>query len=174
MKLVKITLILLQSLDGIISTGNDDRLNWGTREDKLFFKKITEEIGFMIMGRTTYKTMPKKVFETRKALVFTRDQSKLAIDDNVNFFTGSVQDVVKFLQASGIKEAALIGGANLINQFWEAGLIDEIYLTIAPVILSKGLASFAGITKSFKMELIETITFSEKETILHYRVFRNS
>ena len=124
-------------------------------------------------GSNTYKTIPKKVFETRKAVRYTRDQDKLPINCRVEIFTVTVHYGVKYLQASGIKVAALIGGANLIKQFWDAGLIDEIYLTIAPVILSKGLAGFAGITKGFKMELIETLTTGSNEIVFHYRVVRN-
>ncbi len=173
---MKITLIILQSLDGIISQGQDDDLSWGTKEDKEFFRSKTKEIGTMIMGKTTFDKMPPQAFSDRKSLVFTFDPSEYADYKNsygeVEFFNGSPSSAVEYLEQKGVKHAALIGGGNLNGQFLKAGLVDEMFITVAPRIFGEGVRGTGNVKLDIQHRLLDLTRISEQEILFHYEVVK--
>jgi len=64
----------------------------------------------------------------------------------------------------------LVGGAEIISTFINLNLVDEITLSVIPVLLGNGCL-FKNITKEKKLELINTIGY-EKLVELHYKVLR--
>jgi dihydrofolate reductase len=88
-----------------------------------------------------------------------------------HFVTDGIESA--FRQA---KEAArngkisIAGGANTINQYLAAGLIDEIWLHIAPVTIGSGARLFAGVP-NLKLEPVETSSTSHV-THIRYKVMK--
>ena len=56
--------------------------------------------------------------------------------------------------AAGDRPVLIAGGANTVNQYLAAGLIDELWLHIAPVVISKGPKLFEGVNQ-LKMEPVD-------------------
>nr|AIA16663.1 RibD C-terminal domain protein [uncultured bacterium] len=167
---MKITLIILQSLDGIIARQQGDDLSWGTAEDKNFFRSKTREIGTMIMGSSTYKQMPPPAFSDRCSLVFTSKPEEFPKQEQIHFFQGTPAEGVKYLESLGKTTAALIGGGTINNEFLEAGLVDELYITIAPRIFGTGVKGLGEKQLAVKLELLDFEKISKDELLLHYRV----
>jgi dihydrofolate reductase len=64
-------------------------------------------------------------------------------DTTFTFVTDGIESALKLAMASaGDKNVALGGGANTIQQFMNAGLIDEMQLHIAPILLGGGIRLF--------------------------------
>ena len=167
---MKVYLIFLQTLDGKLALNRGDDLSWGTKRDKLYFKEMSIKIGTMIMGHNTYLTLPKVVFKNRKSFVLTEIEHET--QENVEFIVNKTpQDVINILEAKGIKQVAVIGGAYVINEFVKSNLIDEIYITIAPKIFGKGLESFKGDYDMKSLKLLDYEVF-EDEVLLHYQVLK--
>jgi dihydrofolate reductase len=61
------------------------------------------------------------------------------------------------------------GGADVINQYLAAGLLDELELHLAPILLSGGARLFAGVSPDVKLERIRVIE-APGVTHLKYRV----
>jgi dihydrofolate reductase len=62
------------------------------------------------------------------------------------FVTGGIEDALRQArQAAGGKDVRLGGGAATIRQYLRAGLVDELHLVIAPVLLGTGESLFAGL-----------------------------
>lgn len=171
---MKITLIILQTLDGLIVRNQDDDMSWGSHEDKHFFRNLTKQIGTMIMGANTYEKMPVFAFKDRYSLVFTNEPKKFQPGkaQNIEFFTGSPVDGVNHLKDKGIEEAALIGGGNLNNQFLKAGLVNELYITVAPRIFAKGIKGYGDNALDIKLKLLESQILPTNEVLLHYLVLQ--
>lgn len=180
---MKISLILIQSLDGFLATDQSDDLSWGTREDKIFYKAKTQEIGTVIMGSTTYQKMPAKAFENRKTLVLTSNPAKYQADpkaENIEFFSGTALAASQYLESQGVSEAALVGGSIVNGQFLAAGLITDLYITIAPILFGTGIKSFflnndqllPGQLQTVitKLKLLELKNISDNEILIHYQV----
>lgn len=69
----------------------------------------------------------------------------------------------------GDRDIRISGGANLIQQYLRAGLVDELRLAIAPVIFGGGARLFEGVGPDLGLELVETIA-SPRATHVHYAV----
>lgn len=79
--------------------------------------------------------------------------------------------VLEHLHQLGAEKVLLFGGGQINKIFYDENLVDEIKITIAPLLLGKGLARFveAPIGTARKLQLL---TFHEREDFLyvHYRV----
>jgi len=65
----------------------------------------------------------------------------------------------------------LVGGAEIISSFVNYGFVDEIILSIIPVVLGKGIPLFKNIQKEAKLELIKTTDY-DALVELHYKVLK--
>lgn len=75
-----------------------------------------------------------------------------------NFVTDGVESALnKAKQAAGDKPVLIAGGANTVNQYLAAGLIDELWLHIVPVIIGNGQKLFENVP-DLRMEPIECRT----------------
>ena len=72
-----------------------------------------------------------------------------------NFVTDGIESALRQARkAAGNKAVAVAGGANVINQYLAAGLIDELWLHIVPVTIGKGARLFENVP-GLQMELLE-------------------
>jgi dihydrofolate reductase len=83
-----------------------------------------------------------------------------------NFVTDGIESAMKQARkAAGPKDVAIAGGANTINQFLAAGLIDELWLHIAPVTVGNGQRLFKD-TPGIKLKPLEVRT---TDTVAHIK-----
>ncbi|MFG1942189.1 dihydrofolate reductase family protein [Nonomuraea sp. NPDC048826] len=89
-----------------------------------------------------------------------------------HFVTGGPEEAMRLArEAAGEREVAVAGGASTVNQFLAAGLIDELRLHVAPVVLGRGERLFED-TGAFTLEPVREPTGSAMVTHLVYRVVR--
>lgn len=70
-------------------------------------------------------------------------------DTSFEFVTGGIDvALTRAQEAAGKKDVIVMGGADLLRQYLQAGLVDELTLTIAPVVLGAGKRLFDGITRT--------------------------
>ena len=77
----------------------------------------------------------------------------------------------KARSVAGDKDVYLMGGADIIRQALRAGYLDEIAISVAPVVLGAGKRLFEGFDKSIDLEVIRTFS-SPFATHVKYRVVR--
>jgi dihydrofolate reductase len=89
------------------------------------------------------------------------------------FVTDSVESALEQARAAaGEKDVLVSGGANTLGQFVEAGLLDELQIHLAPVLLGEGVRLFEGIDPE-NVELERTrVIDSPRVTHLRYRVVK--
>lgn len=140
------------SLDGFIAD-RDNSLAWlfqfgdsGMGEHAAFFKGI----GAVAMGSTTYQwlldneirpgTSEAKPWPYQQPCwVFTTRELTVVPGANVRFVAGDVRPVhAEMVAAAGGKNVWLVGGGELVGQFVDHGLLDEITVSIASVTLGAG------------------------------------
>jgi len=167
----KIILYIASSLDGYVARENGD-IDWLPQSSTSGYDEFYKTINVVIMGKTTYDqvlTFGEYPYKDRKSYVFTR-KNNLTKDENVEF----VSDVDKFVNSilpSLDGNIWLIGGRQIISSFLNLRMVDEIILSIVPIILGEGIPLFQNIQKETKLELIKTTNY-DKLTELHYRVFK--
>ena len=75
-----------------------------------------------------------------------------------NFVTDGIESAMKQAKAAaGTKDVAIAGGANVINQYLAADLIDELWLHIAPLTVGSGQRLFKD-TPDIKLKPLEVRT----------------
>src|SRR4051812_22721397 len=139
------------SLDGFIADP-DNSLSWlVTREvdasGPMGYARFIESVGAFAMGATSYLWIlsndvgedgaPAWRYEI-PCWVFThRDLPRVEAD--VRFVQGPVQPVhAEMVDAAGGRNVWVVGGGDLAGQFADAGLLDEVWVQYAPVMLGGG------------------------------------
>ena len=93
-------------------------------------------------------------------------------DTTYAFVTDGIESALAQAQeAAGDKDVFIGGGADIINQYLAAGLVDEIELHVVPLLLGGGARLFAGVGQEVKLELLRVIE-APSVTHLKYRVVK--
>jgi dihydrofolate reductase len=93
-------------------------------------------------------------------------------DTTFHFVTDGIESALaQAKEAAGGKDVLLGGGADSINQYLAAGLVDEIDLNVAPILLGEGKRLFAGVGPDLKLEELRAV---EAPGVAHlkYRVVK--
>lgn len=141
------------TLDGFLADEHDS-LSWLFVQDHdpdgpMSIVEFMAGVGSLVMGATTYqwvldhneRTGDPWIYE-QPTFVFTHRDLPLAAD-NVTLVQGTVEESIEAIRAAADgKDVWMVGGGDLAAQFAEAGHLDEIAVTIAPVTLGTGRPLF--------------------------------
>lgn len=140
---------------------------WTSKADKVFFTQKTKEAGAALFGRTTFETF-NRALPGRRTIVYTTRPDSIAAND-VETIQGSPAEVVAKLRAEGVESLAICGGAHVYAEFLAAGLVDEIYINVHPVVFGAGVPLFKEpLTKQLK--LLDVQNIGDDTVMLHYSV----
>jgi dihydrofolate reductase len=89
------------------------------------------------------------------------------------FINDNILDEVNKLKNMPGKDIWLYGGASLITTFINLGLVNELRLSVHPVILGEGKPMFIDINQRFNLKMVNTRTFSSGVVQLINHLNRN-
>lgn len=168
------TLFIATSLDGYIA-GPDDDLSWLFTDADYGFEEFYQSVDTLIMGRGTYdvvRGMGKWPYKGKRTLVVTRSEKLEITTPDTAYFNGSLQDLEKLLKEQGVKRSWLVGGGELVAGYLNAGLVEEVNVSVHPVLLGKGVPLFpSGFPKTL-LELIEAEAFDSGLVQIKYKIKR--
>lgn len=147
-----VTLHMVSSLDGFIAR-NDNTVSWLEDDGTIYEpgKTISAEqaadfvrsIDCYVMGSRTYEHALELGWPYGDTPVMVFTGRKLpAVKDTVEFCSGEIGAVFASKIAPRFRNIWLVGGAQLCHRFLELGLVDDIRLTIVPVLLGDGVRLF--------------------------------
>jgi riboflavin biosynthesis pyrimidine reductase len=84
----------------------------------------------------------------------------------------SPENALELLEKQGFKEVIVTGGATINSEFAKRGLVDEVILSVNPVILGEGIPLFAPSDFEMKLKLIGTEKVGEDILELRYKVVK--
>jgi dihydrofolate reductase len=91
-------------------------------------------------------------------------------DTTFTFVTGGIESALDQARtAAAGKDVAIVGGANVINQYLAAGLVDELELHVVPLVLGGGARLFDGVGPELELEQVRAVE-APGVTHLKYRV----
>ncbi|RQO31659.1 dihydrofolate reductase [Taibaiella sp. KBW10] len=175
-----LTIYIATSLDGYIAQANDDLsfLKLVEKEGEDYgYAAFTDTIDTIILGRKTYDWVLKEIGPAhydngdRKVYVITRTE-KPGIG-NTTFYTGDLRELVQQLKSGNGKNIYCDGGAEIINELLQNDLIDEMILSIVPVLLGSGTRLFKSGRPQQELVLLQVKTFETGLTQLHYKRKKN-
>jgi dihydrofolate reductase len=162
---MKITLIMVTTIDGKIARNDHQFVDWSSKEDKRLFYRLTRKAGVVIMGHNTFETFSPPLPGRLHIVITSTTVDKTNIPGQVEYTSASPEEIVADLEARGYKEAALTGGAQVNALFLKAGLIDEISLTIEPLIFGSGLDLFRGADFNVRARLVQMEKLNDEGAI---------
>ena len=161
------------SLDGYIADENNS-LDWlfeverSVEEAESSFAAFFAGVGAMAMGATTYEWVveherllddPGKwhgYYADTPCWVFTRRTLVAVPGVQLSFVQGDVEPIhERMTQAAAGKNVWLVGGGDLVGQFADRQLLDEILVGIAPVTLGGGAPLLPRRLTATQLELVD-------------------
>jgi dihydrofolate reductase len=164
------------SVDGYIAGPGGD-LDWLTSRPapKGFYgmDAFVKTIDVKLLGRKTYEAslrLGAKFDPKNPTYVFSRGEPPAGFPPGVEFVRGDVAAFLGRLRERPGKDLWLMGGGELIASFLDAGAIDELVVSVVPVILGDGIPLIARRHRPVNLELVRSERFEDGLVQLRYRV----
>ncbi len=169
----QIKLYIACSIDGKIARkdGSVDWLPEPENGEDYGYGEFYSSIDSLIMGYGTYETcisLGDWPYKGKASFVYSRDGSKKVIDD-AQLITHNPIAHAHQLKENTDGDIWLVGGGNLIQQFHDAGLIDEYIIAFIPVILGAGIELFPNLQKEEKLTLVRHRIYQDGLALMEYK-----
>ena len=172
LSLMNVFIIAAMSADGFIGYDASHRsLDWRSKVDAQFFIEKTKEAGVMVMGSTTYHTFKMKRTPPGRRLIVYSSKPESIVGEGVETTNEDPKLLIERLEREGAAGVAICGGAQIDKLFLDNDLVDELYLTVEPVLFGAGIPLFSGDVRA-RLSLLENRPLSEDTILLHYAVRR--
>lgn len=180
------------SLDGYIAEA-DDTLEWLMKYEGSFAGDVVEPIkgaydryyagvGALVMGSKTYEFILEHEgkggrwpYEGKPTWILSsRDLPRLQGEGvDVRIVNAKVPDLYdEMVAAAAERNLWVVGGGNVASQFADAGLLDEVLVTVVPVVLGEGKPLFDRRVPGGPMQLTGTHPFDSGMVELRYEIRR--
>lgn len=187
-----LTFFLHTSLDGFVA-GTNGEMDWIHIDEEMFdfVATMTDKADTALYGRVTYEMMQSywpKAGEKPNAtkhdkehsawynkvakIVLSRTMSEKGLENTTVISDQLVEKINKIKSQEG-KNILIFGSPRASHSLLNAGLIDEFWLFVNPVLLGKGMPLFNGITEKIDLKLVESKTFKCGVIALHYETKRS-
>lgn len=173
----KIILYIACSLDGFITEKEDnlDFLSLVEDESEDYgYSNFINSVDTVLMGRKTFEwvydkigTVPHPNLET---FVITRTpREKIG---KTEFYTGDLVDLTTKLKTLNDKSIYCDGGAELVLSLLKIEAIDEVIISVIPILLGEGKKLFSPGYSKHKLKLISSQSFSKGLVQIHYQLIK--
>lgn len=171
----EVSVYIATSIDGYIARkdGNIDWLLYGhTGDEDYGFKKFIDSVDALILGRNTYQVVSgfedwpysgKRVIVLSHTLKEVREEAEL--------FSGDLRDLLSKLYGDGIKHIWVDGGITA-SKFLEAGLVDNLTISIIAMVLGSGIPLFSTMNKEQPCRLVSSDSYPSGLVQLKYKMIK--
>lgn len=170
----KLVLYIAVSLDGFIA-GEGESLDWLDRVEGRGdngYGAFYEDVDTALMGRKTYDwIMAHAEFPYAGKDCYVLSHCPRENTEDVTFVSEDPAEFVSRLKKQAGKKIWLVGGGRLLHSLMESGLVDEMILTVAPVVLGKGIPLFYESNREAELSLTGMERYGQFVE-LRYRVNR--
>jgi len=183
------------SIDGFFA-GPNGEIDWILRDpevDKALRESGTDSAGSpsigsdtMLLGNVTYtmfenswptiarnpdapEEMQKMAAEVSQMtkVVFSQSRTEVTWENSKLFRGNLVEEVQKLKQGAG-SSILVFGSGTIVQQLTDAGLINEYFIAVTPVLIGKGKTLFRDVEKR-NLRLVESKHFDSGNVLLRYR-----
>jgi dihydrofolate reductase len=169
---VTVTLFIAASLDGYIA-GPDDDLSWLFTDADYGFSSFYAGVDTLIMGRGTYeviRTFGEWPYPGKRTIVVSRRGDVKIDTENTELYQADLPSLVANLDEAKCDNVWLVGGGELVRSFLEQGLLDQITVSMHPILLGTGVPLFPGGFRRTMLLLKDTVVFEGGLVQLNYHV----
>lgn len=148
------------------------------------YPRFISDVGALAMGSHTYEWVlrhenllqhPEKWPYAQPTWVFSRRNLPRLSGADIRFVSGDVASVhAEMANAAAGKNLWIVGGGELAGQFLDCGLLDEIIVTLAPVLLRSGAPLLPRNLVTPPMRLKSAEAFGDIYATLTYEIVRQA
>ncbi|NGM61240.1 dihydrofolate reductase [Sphingobacterium sp. SGG-5] len=172
----KLSLFIATSLDGYIAKPNDD-LNFLKVVEKegedYGYTAFIATIDTIIVGRKTYDYVLREIgsshYDNGQRDVYVITKTKRPKASRTTFYAGNIADLVQQLKSESGKDIYCDGGAEIINELLKHDLVDELIISVVPILVGSGTKLFKDNRPEQLLDLISAKAFDTGLTQLHYK-----
>lgn len=171
----KLIVYISMSIDGFIA-GPDGDLGFLSQVEvageDYGYSEFVKTIDAVIIGRKTIEKVESMGYEyplhDREVYVISRNlrQDK----GSMHYYQGNPADLARELKGKPGKNIYCDGGSEIVNQLFKAGEVDDLILSIIPVILGDGIPLFRSGNALQTMHLISCKSYPSGLVQMHYSV----
>lgn len=170
-----VILYIAASLDGFIARRDDD-ISWLTAyngpDEDYGYAEFYAGVGAVILGARTYREalgFGAWPYAGKTTYVVTTRPLDARPDAAIQAFTGDMADLVAQIRRATDQDIWLVGGGRLLTAFSNQRLVDEIILTLVPLILGDGIPLFQGSVVEQSLQLTGSQVYANGLVQLRYR-----
>ncbi|NND31963.1 MAG: dihydrofolate reductase [Saprospiraceae bacterium] len=176
------SVFIATSLDGYIagkngeiewlhSTPNPDNIDMG-------YGEFTSRIDALVMGRNSFETVcgfemdwpyQKPLFVLSNTLNEIPEEFK----DKAELVKGTLREILDKIHEKGFHQLYIDGGIT-IQRFLQEDLIDDMIITIIPILLGGGIPLFGQLSQSLDFECTDTKLYLGKVVQNHFKRIRTN
>jgi len=170
----KLILYIAMSVDGYIADCNEDLSFLSIVEkdgEDYGYSDFVNTIDTVIIGRKTFDKIVSMGYPNphpdKNVYIITRTEKPSF--DNYQYYTGSLTELVHSLKQETGKHIYCDGGAEIVNELLKQNLVDEIILSVIPILLGNGISLFKNGQPTQHLELLSSKSFEKGLVQLHYK-----
>lgn len=174
----KVILFIATSLDGYIAKSNDDLsfLSIVQQEGEDYgYDDFVNSVDTVILGRKTYDWIMTQVPEfphvDKDSYIITRIPRPGK--GRINFYTGDLKELVLRLKSEQGKNIFIDGGAEIVNELLKQKLIDELIISVIPILIGNGTRLFKDGRPEQKLKFVDVRKFDTGLLQVHYKCTDN-
>jgi len=165
-----VLLHLATSADGFIARPSGDS-SWVSQVDEGVFVERVQDAGCVIIGKRTFDQYHGIIYPVPKALnIVLTENKEFKFDDGNVAVAHSPEEALSLAKEKGFLRVVIAGGARTAAAFFKKGLIDEIFLSVHPIVLDSGLKALDDLSSDPRYKLEGERELPEGVTELHYRM----
>jgi dihydrofolate reductase len=168
--------IVAMSLDGRITKHQSEGAAFTSPQDQHYFRQVLKTFDCCILGAKTFEVIKTALLNSKQTerlqIVLTRNPSQYQeyTKPNVLEFTDSpIAEVFADLRARGKQRCAILGGAWIYGECLQNNLMDELWVTLEPLIFGEG-KPFVNRIVDCQLTLQSVEHLAENTLLLKYRV----
>ena len=161
------------SLDGYIE-GPRGEYDWIIIDKEINFSEQMKRYDAYFYGRKSYEAVAKRGKPDATANHYVFSHSLDSVLHGFTLIRGDIAKEVKRLKESPGKDIAVFGGASLLASLLNLGLVDELAISIIPVLLGAGKPMVDLLNDKVWLTLISTHKYSNGTVMLTYEIKNNN
>lgn len=173
----KLAVFIAMSLDGFIAKSDGDIgfLSLVEKEGEDYgYSAFIETVDTVILGRKTFDKILSMGIDSpygdRHVIVLTRNPPPA--NGKFTFYSGSLTQLILDLKSRDGKHIYCDGGAETVQQLLQEDLIDELTISVIPILLGDGISLFGKGLQEKNLQLVHSESFEKGLVQLHYITLR--
>lgn len=167
--------IAVLSLDGCLTRHDEPGTGFASAADQRFFRQALQTFDCVLMGGAGYRAARDAILANLRPgqlrTVLTRTPSRCGTDalpGALEFRSDEPPQVIQDLVRRGYERCAVVGGGRVLSTCLRERLLDELWITVEPVVFGQGHRLVQG-EVDFRFELLSTELLDRNTLLLRYR-----